>query len=539
MSYDLLIKNGKVVDGAGNPWYWGDIAVTGERIVAIGKLGEAKAERIIDAKDHVVVPGFVDAHSHSDFNTLVYREMESTVMQGITTVVAGQCGSTAAPVNPGRKEAFQKDVNASLPKGVSLKVTWSTFDEYLSEEEKAGLGANVAHMVGHGTIREAGMGPEARAPTAKELRIMKELTVEAMKAGAYGISSGLIYPPGIFAKTRELIEVSKVAAEYGGIYDTHIRGEGRALLKSVKEAITIGEKANIPVQISHHKAANKAVWGKSRTTLKLIEKARAKGIDVTVDQYPYRAGATSLVTLLPPWAHDGGMEKLLECLADQKQRERMRKDLKDGIPGWENFAGELGWENVMVSSIKSDKNKRYEGKTMDVIAREMKEKDVFDALWKLILAEEGTPGMIIFSMDEGDIKRIMASPYQMVGTDASSVCNAGPFGLGKPHPRHFGTYPRVLGKYVREEGVMLFEEAIRKMTSFPAQRFGILDRGILRPGMYADVAVIDPDKVIDKATFENPHQYPEGIPYVVVNGKVTVDNGKYKRVLAGKTLRKR
>jgi len=539
LSYDLLIKNGKVVDGAGNPWYWGDIAVTGERIVAIGKLGEAKAERIIDAKDHVVVPGFVDAHSHSDFNTLVYREMESTVMQGITTVVAGQCGSTAAPVNPGRQEAFQKDVNASLPKGVSLKVTWSTFDEYLSEEEKAGLGANVAHMVGHGTIREAGMGPEARAPTAKELRNMKELTAEAMKAGAYGISSGLIYPPGIFAKTRELIEVSKVAAEYGGIYDTHIRGEGRALLKSVKEAIKIGEKANIPVQISHHKAANKAVWGKSRTTLKLIEKARAKGIDVTVDQYPYRAGATSLVTLLPPWAHDGGMDKLLERLADQKQRERMRKDLKDGIPGWENFAGELGWENVMVSSIKGDKNKRYEGKTMDVIAREMKEKDVFDALWKLLLAEEGTPGMIIFSMDEGDIKRIMASPYQMVGTDASSVCNAGPFGLGKPHPRHFGTYPRVLGKYVREEGVMLFEEAIRKMTSFPAQRFGILDRGILRPGMYADIAVIDPDKVIDKATFENPHQYPEGIPYVVVNGKVTVDNGKYNRVLAGKTLRKR
>jgi N-acyl-D-amino-acid deacylase len=539
LSYDLLIKNGKVVDGAGNPWYWGDIAVTGDRIAAIGKLDEAKAERVIDAKDHIVVPGFVDAHSHSDFNTLVYREMESTVMQGITTVVAGQCGSTAAPVNPDRQEAFQKDVNASLPKGVSLKVTWSTFDEYLREEEKKGLGANVAHMVGHGAIREAGMGPEARAPTAKELRIMKELTVEAMKAGAYGISSGLIYPPGIFAKTRELIEVSKVAAEYGGIYDTHIRGEGRALLKSVKEAIKIGEKANIPVQISHHKAANKAVWGKSRTTLKLIEKARAKGIDVTVDQYPYRAGATSLVTLLPPWAHDGGMDKLLERLADQKQRERMRKDLKDGIPGWENFAGELGWENVMVSSIKGDKNKRYEGKTMDVIAREMKEKDVFDALWKLLLAEEGTPGMIIFSMDEGDIKRIMASPYQMVGTDASSVCNAGPFGLGKPHPRHFGTYPRVLGKYVREEGVMLFEEAIRKMTSFPAQRFGILDRGILRPGMYADVAVIDPDKVIDKATFENPHQYPEGIPYVVVNGKVTVDNGKYNRVLAGKTLRKR
>jgi len=487
----------------------------------------------------VVAPGFVDAHSHSDFNTLVYREMESTVMQGIATVVAGQCGSTAAPVNPDRREAFEKDVNSQLPPGVKIKVTWSTFDEYLREEEKAGLGANVAHMVGHGAIREAGMGPDARPPTARELRRMKELCAEAMNAGAYGLSSGLIYPPGIFAKTRELIEVAKVAAEYGGIYDTHIRGEGRALLKSVREAITIGEKAGIPVQISHHKAANKAVWGKSRTTLKLIEKARAKGIDVTVDQYPYQAGATSLVTLLPPWAHDGGMEKLLVRLVDPKQREKMRRDIKDGIPGWENFAGELGWENVMVSSIKGEKNKKYEGKTMDAIAREMKEKDVFDALWKLLLAEEGTPGMIIFSMDEGDIKRIMASPYQMVGTDASSVCTAGPFGLGKPHPRHFGTYPRVLGKYVREEGVMRLEEAIRKMTSFPAQRFGILDRGILRPGMHADITVLDPDTVIDKATFEDPHQYPEGISFVVVNGKVTVDNGKYQKVLAGKTLRKR
>ena len=539
LSYDLLIRNGKVIDGAGNPWYWGDVAVEGDSIATIGKLRGAEAKTVIDAKGLVVAPGFVDAHSHSDFNTLVYREMESTVMQGITTVVAGQCGSTAAPVNPERREAFEKDANSQLPPGVSIKVTWSTFDEYLREEEKAGLGANVAHMVGHGAIREAAMGPDARPPTARELRTMKELCAEAMKAGAYGLSSGLIYPPGIFAKTRELIEVAKVAAEYDGVYDTHIRGEGLALLKSVREAIAIGEKAGLPVQISHHKAANKAVWGKSRTTLRLIEKARARGVDVTVDQYPYRAGATSLVTLLPPWAHDGGMEKLLARLADPKQRERMRKDVRDGIPGWENFAGELGWENVMVSSIKGDKNRRYEGKTMDAIAKEMREKDVFDALWKLLLAEEGTPGMIIFSMDEGDIKRIMAIPYQMVGTDSSSVSTTGPFGLGKPHPRHFGTYPRVLGKYVREEGVMRLEEAIRKMTSFPAQRFGILDRGLLRPGMHADITLLDPDKVIDKATFEDPHQYPEGIPYVVVNGTVTVDNGKYRKVLAGKTLRKR
>jgi N-acyl-D-amino-acid deacylase len=348
----------------------------------------------------------------------------------------------------------------------------------------------------------------------------------------------LIYPPGIFAETKELIELSKVVARYGGIYDSHIRGEGHNLLKSVKEAIKIGEKAGIAVQISHHKAANKAVWGKSKTTLRLIEKARARGIDVTVDQYPYQAGSTSLVTLLPPWAHDGGIDELLARLRDPKQRERMGIDIKNGLAGWENFAGELGWDKIMVSFIKSDKNKVFEGKTLDVIANEMKEKEVWDALWKLILEEQGTPGMIIFSMDEKDIKRIMQSPYQMVGTDSGSVSPKGPFSRGKPHPRHYGTYPRILGKYVREEGVMSFEEAIRKMSGFPAQRFGILDRGLIRPGMYADINLIDPEHVIDKATFENPHQFPEGIPYVIVNGKVAVDDGKFTRNLAGQTLRK-
>ena len=538
MSYDLLIKGGRIVDGVGSPWYLGDVAIERDRIAAIGKL-KGEAVRVIDASGLVVAPGFVDAHSHADFGTLVYREMESTVTQGITTVVAGMCGSSSAPVNPERRAAMEKDLNGNLPQGVSLKVTWTSFEEYLREEEKAGLGANVAHMVGHGAIREAAMGPDARAPTAKELRKMRELCAEAMEAGAYGLTSGLIYPPGIFAKTRELVEVAKVSAQYGGVYDSHIRGEGRNLLKSVREAIAIGERGGLPVQISHHKCSNRVVWGKSRTTLRLIEKARARGVDVTVDQYPYKAGATSLATCLPPWAHDGGMDKLLERLANPEQREKMRKDIKKGIPGWENFAGELGWENVMVSSIKGEKYRRYEGKRMDAIAKEMMEKDPFDALWRLVLAEEGTPGMIIFSMDEGDVRRIMASPYQMVGTDSSSVAYAGPFAMGKPHPRHYGTYPRILGRYVREEGVLALEQAVRKMTSFPAQRFGILDRGLLRPGMYADITVFDPVKVIDKATFEDPHQRPEGIPYVVVNGKVTIDDGKFKPALAGRTLRKR
>ncbi|MBM3292230.1 amidohydrolase family protein, partial [Candidatus Bathyarchaeota archaeon] len=260
LSFNLLIKNGKIIDGAGNPWYWGDVAVRNDRIIAIGKFVEEKADRIIDAKGHIVTPGFIDTHSHSDSRTLVYRDMESTIIQGITTVVAGQCGSSIAPIDPNTREQYEKNLNTGFPLGIKLKVTWTSFDEYLKEEEKSGLSVNMAHLVGHGAIRAASMGRDARAPTSKELKKMKELTREAMEAGAYGISSGLIYPPGIFAKTKELIELAKIAAEYGGIYDTHLRGEGRTLIKSVKEAITIGEKATIPVQISHHKAACKEVW---------------------------------------------------------------------------------------------------------------------------------------------------------------------------------------------------------------------------------------------------------------------------------------
>jgi N-acyl-D-amino-acid deacylase len=342
LSYDLLIRNGMIIDGAGNPWYRGDVGVVEDRIAAIGRLDGSKAHEVIDAKGLTVVPGFIDAHSHSDGNVLAYREMESTIMQGITTVVSGQCGDSLAPVDPDLREEAQKEIDASMPPGIVVKITWTTFDEYLRQEEKGGLGANVAHMVGHGAVRVAGMGYESRDPTPAELAKMRKLVTEAMEAGAYGLSSGLIYPPGIFAKTRELVELAKVAAAYGGVYDSHIRGEGRNLMKSLREAITIGEKAGIPVQISHHKASNKAVWGRSVDTLRLFEEARARGVDITVDQYPYTAGATSLRTLLPPSVHDGGVERLLERLRDPKLRDKMRGDIEKGLPGWENFAGEIG-----------------------------------------------------------------------------------------------------------------------------------------------------------------------------------------------------
>lgn len=539
MSYDLLVKNGRIIDGAGNPWYRGDIGVVGDKIATIGRLGEAKTFRVIDAEGMVVTPGFVDAHSHSDMESLIHRELVSTVMMGVTTIVSGMCGMSPAPIDPKQREDIQKEINKGLPLGVKLDVNWTSFDDYLCEEEKTGLGINIAHLVGHGAIRAAAMGYAARDPKPEEMERMRVLTAEAMTTGAYGITTGLIYPPGIFAKTDELIELSKVVTKYGGIYDSHIRGEGENLIASVKEAITIGEEARIPVQISHHKASNKSVWGKSVETLRMIEEARERGVDVTVDQYPYPAGATSLVTLLPPWVHDGGTIKLLERLRNPKQREKIRKDLENGVPGWENFAGDLGWDKIYVSRVNSDKNKSVEGLNLVEIKNLRKESDEFSALWKIIVEEEANAGMIIFSMDEDDIRRIMQSPYQMVGTDSSAAAISGPFSSGKPHPRFYGTYPRILCKYVREEKVIRLEEAIRKMTSFPAQRFGILDRGILRPGMYADITVFSPENICEKSTFKEPHAYPEGIPYVIVNGRVVVDESRFTGILAGRTLRKR
>jgi len=539
LSYDLLIKNGRIIDGAGNPWYRGDLAVKEGRIAEIGKPGDAEAERVIDVMGLVVAPGFIDAHSHSDSSTLVYREMESTLHQGITTVMSGQCGSSLAPVSDEAREEVQRRVDARLPPGIELKITWCTFDEYLREEERKGLGANVAHLVGHGALRASGMGLEARGPTKAELGRMKELTAEAMEAGAYGLSTGLIYPPGIFAETAEIIELAKVAAKYGGIYDSHIRGEGKTLMEALREAIEIGEKACIPVQISHHKVASKSIWGKSVETLRMFEEARARGVDVTVDQYPYKAGSTGLMTLLPPWAHSGGNEAALEMLRNPELREQMRREIEEGIPGWENFGGELGWENVYVSSVKTDENKPVEGMSIVEVKEHRGAPDEFTALYQLLLEEEGTAGMVIFYGDEGDVRRIMRHPLHMVGTDAGSCQTEGPFCQGKPHPRHYGTYPKILGIYVREEGVLRLEEAVRKMTSFPAQRFGILDRGLLRPGMWADITVIDPETVIDKATYKDPHQYPVGIPHVVVNGELAIDSGEYTGALAGKTLRKR
>jgi N-acyl-D-amino-acid deacylase len=538
LDYETIIKGGRIVDGSGNPWYKGDIAVIEGKIACIARCLVPEADQVINATGLVVAPGFIDAHSHADSSTLFYREMESVVAQGITTVVAGQCGSSIAPVNPDLREELEKRWAGWLPPEIEFGITWTSFEEYLREEEKEGLGANVAHLVGHGAVRIASMGFEARAPTTGELDAMRGHVSEAMESGAYGLSTGLIYPPGIFAETLEIVELAKVAARYGGVYDTHIRGEGKTLMESLGEAIAIGKEAGIPVQISHHKAATKSFWGKSVDTLNLLEKTRSEGVDITVDQYPYKAGSTSLVTCLPPWAHEGGMERLLERLKDPGLRQKMQGDIEDGLPGWENFAGELGWQNVYVTRVRTDGNKYAEGKNLLEIQEHRGDADPYISLFDLILEEEGAAGMVIFAMDEEDVLRIMRHPLQMVGTDSGASGTTGFMRRGKPHPRGYGTYPRVLGKYVRESGTLTLEEAIRKMTSFPAQRFGLQSRGLLKPGMVADIVAFNPDTVIDTATYEEPHQLPKGVEHVIVNGEITVQSSEPQGTLAGRTLRK-
>lgn len=535
---DVAIVGGRIVNGTGSPWFGGDIGIRNGKITRIGRLDRSKAATVIDAKGLVVCPGFIDAHSHTDMVLSLDPKTESTIRQGITTMVVGNCGFSLAPVTPAYKSLLERSLSQFLPRGTKIDLSWSTFDEYLKHQEKEGMASNTAHLVGHGTVRTAVMGHEARAPSVEELEDMKWHVEEAMEAGAVGMSSGLIYPPGMYAEAEELVELAKVVARYGGVYASHIRGEGQTLLKAVDEAIRIGEGAGIPVQISHHKAFGKASWGETAKTLKMMEDARNRGVDVTCDQYPYEAGMTSLATLLPPWAHEGGLEKLLERLRTLEDRRRIVRDIENGLPGWMSHAKECGWENIRVSSVGSEKNRNLEGKNLVEITKAKGASEVTMALLDLLLEEGGQATMVVFCMGEEDIRGVMRHPFQMVGTDSWAVAPTGIMSTGKPHPRFYGTYPRILGRYVRELGVLRLEDAIRRMTSFPAQRFGLQGRGFVAPGYWADIVVFDPETIMDKATYENPHQYPDGIKYVLVNGQVIIRGEENTGAFAGKVHRR-
>jgi N-acyl-D-amino-acid deacylase len=524
LKYDILFEGGRVVDGSGNTWFRADVGVVGDKIEAVGNLQGAKTVRRVDLKGHIVAPGFMDIHSHSDMPLLIDPKVESKVYQGITVEVVGNCGTSAAPMNKSVKAYREKYGRGNVPD--DFLFDWSTMKEYMDRVDRQGCSFNVATWVGQGTVRQNIMAHDNRKPTDTEIRKMKKLVDAAMKDGAYGMSTGLIYAPSVYADTPEIIELAKVVSKRAGLYASHIRGEEQeSLLSAVKEALEIGEKAELPVQIAHFKASGKKAWGMVKQSLALVEGARERGLDVTFDQYPYIASSTGLAAILPHWAHEGGPPKMMERLRDPELRKRMAREQRI----------ERDWDGILIVFAKN--HPQYNGWTIAQLAKEQGKK-AHDAACDLLLAENTVVQSVMFGMNEEDVKTVLRSPIGMVGSDGSAISPKGILGVGKPHPRYYGTFPRVLGKYARDEKVITMEEAVRKMTSAPAQRLGLNDRGLLREGFKADIVVFDPEKVRDEATFTEPHRFASGIPYVVCNGVFTIDKGMHTGALPGKMLRK-
>ena len=532
--YDLLVKNARLYDGCGGPWFKGDLAVKDGRIASIGKMKNAEARTVIDAEGKALSPGFIDAHTHLDFVCASVNDTASKVTQGVTTEIAGNCGLSLIPVRPETIEELKRYLAPFIPQDVNLSWKWRSLGDWFDSVDERGNSTNVASLVGHGTLRIYAMGFADRKPSGQEMAEMKRALAQTMEEGALGLSTGLIYPPGCYSDTDELSELCEVVAEHGGLYVTHMRNEGPELLQSVEEALEIGRRSGCPVHISHHKSSGRQNYGLVSRSLQMMENARAEGIDVTCDVYPYTAGSTLISSLLPKWVHEGGVGRMLERLRDLASRRRIADELDRVIPGWENLAKGCGWENILICSC--EKEPSYEGKTVTEIA-DGRGTSPEEALFDVILETEGKATIALFMMDEKDCSTVLAHPLSMVGSDGFASSFSGVLSKGKPHPRSFGTFPRVLGKYVREEGLMSLERAIWKMTGFAAQRFGLKDRGFLREGMAADLVVFDPLEIIDNATYKEPRQQAEGIDYVVLGGEVVVDHKVYNGKTLGRSLR--
>jgi len=531
--FDLLIKGGKIVDGSGRPTYNADVAIKGDRIVKIGNLAKATATRTIDARGLVVAPGFIDMLGQSETYLLIDPRANSKVMMGVTTEITGE-GESIAPIND-RQIKEQED----FLRRFNLTIDWRTLDEYFKRLEKQGSGVNLGTFVGATQVREYVIGYDDRPPTAQELDQMKKLVADAMRDGALGVSTSLQYVPARFAKTDELVELAKVAHQYGGIYATHQRSEANKIDESLDEVFEIAQKAQIPVEIWHLKTAYKKNWGRMAHVLARIKQARDRGLDVTADTYPYIAGSTALSACLPPWAQEGGTEKMLNRLRDPQIRARLKKEISAEQTEWENiYLGSGGPGGVLIGSVVNRELEPLQGKRISEIAAEQK-KDPLDAVFDLILADHGQTGAIYFMMSEADMRLAMQSPFTSFCTDSGARATDGPLAGSKSHPRGWGSYPRILGHYVRDEKVLSLESAVHKMSGAPAARVGLHDRGLIKEGMFADITVFDPATVIDRATFESPNQYPTGIEYVLVNGKISVDKGQRTAALSGRVLRGR
>ena len=532
----ILIKNGKIVDGSGAKSYNGAIYIEDEIIARILKdydeikKYEEKAEKVIDAEGLVCAPGFIDTHSHSDLQVLSKPELLPKLHQGITTEVLGQDGISMAPLPIKYIEPWKKNIAGLDGKNDEINWEYENTSNYLNMIEKAKPALNEYYLLPHGNVRMEAMGLEDREPTKEEIKKMCEITRREMESGCIGLSSGLIYMPCAYSKTEELIEMCKVVKEYDGIFVVHQRSEADTILDSMEEIIEIGKKSGVHIHFSHFKVCGKKNWGKLDGMLKLLDAAREENVEVSFDQYPYIAGSTMLGVILPPWVHDGGTDKLVERLKDKNLREKMKKDIKEGIPGWDNFIQFAGTEGIYITSVVSEKNQDAVGLSLDELGKK-RGKDSLDATFDLLLEEKNAVGMVDFYGTEEHVKRIMKRPEMNACTDGLLS--------GKPHPRVYGSFPRILGKYVREEKIMTLEEGIHKLTGKAAQSFHMDKRGLLKEGYFADITIFDSDKISDKGTFTEPEQYPEGIEFVLVNGQVALEKDKESENRYGKVIRRK
>jgi dihydroorotase/N-acyl-D-amino-acid deacylase len=530
-TFDILIKNGKVLDGTGNPWYSADLGIRGDRIVAIGKLSSATGKKTIDAAGRIVAPGFIDTLGQSEMALLIDNRALSKLSQGITTEITGEGGSIA-PQN-------QKTISPMQPvlDHYKLTVDWTTLDGYFRRLEKQGTPLNIGTYVGAAQVREAVIGDDDRPPTPAELDQMKALVEQAMKDGAFGISTALIYPPGHYAKTEELIELAKVSARYGGLYATHMRSEGASEMAAVDEAIRIGREAGLPVEIFHLKVSGKPRWGSMVKIVEKIQAARDSGLDIRANQYPYIAGGTALASSLPPWVADGGMAKLLERLKDSKVRARIKTDMATDHADWENLFFDCGGgSGILIAGVVNPDLKKYNGKTVAEMAK-AENKEELEALFDFILKDNAQTGALYFMASEEDLVYGLKQPWTSIGLDASESPLDGPLYEPQSHPRAFGSMPRFLGRYARDQKLMPLPEAIRKITSMPAQRQRLVGRGQIQVGYFADITIIDPAAVIDRATYTDSTKLSEGIDTVLVNGQVEFEHGALTGVNAGRALR--
>jgi dihydroorotase/N-acyl-D-amino-acid deacylase len=529
--YDLVIRNGHIIDGTGSPWYSGDIAIENGRIAAIGEIAQSAGRRTIDAHGMTVAPGFIDMLGQSELTILVNPHLPSKIFQGITTEITGE-GNSAAPLSDAMARADRTSYTH-----YGIEPDWRTLRQYFARLERRGLGINLASYVGATTVRRMVLGDDDRPPNAGELDHMKRLVRDAMRDGAMGLSTSLQYAPAMYASTGELIALASESAKMGGIYATHMRSEADAIIPAIDEVIRIAREAKTPAEIWHLKAAGKRNWGRMPEIVAHIEKARQDGLDITADTYAYPAWFNTFSAFIPPWAHDGGDAKLIERLQDPALRARIRKELDAPNPQWENEWQEIsGPESILVSVVQNPKLVPWQGKTIAEIAR-LWNKDAIDTIFDLLIEDRAFTSVAVFGMSEPDVALALGQPWVSICNDSQGTAPDGLLGREHPHPRAYGTFPRILAKYVRAEHALRWEEAIRKFSALPAQRMHLTDRGVLKKGLWADIVIFDPATIRDRATFDNPNQLSEGIEFALVNGVPVIEGGKPTNALPGKVLR--